>query len=67
MQESTVSLLDQKYVDIRKKTVNQLILAQSVNIFRRKSSSEQTKQSTDSEIFKRGLRCCFDCPCGTAF
>ena len=27
-------------------TVNQIILAKSVNIFRRKSSSEQTKQST---------------------
>jgi hypothetical protein len=37
-------------------TVNQLILAKSVNIFRRKSSSEQTKQSTDSEIFKGSLR-----------
>ena len=35
-------------------TVNQLILAKSVNIFRLKSSSEQTKQSTDSEIFKKG-------------
>jgi hypothetical protein len=47
-------------------TVNQLILAKSVNIFRRKSSSEQTKQSTDSEIFKGSLRCCFDCTCGAA-
>ena len=37
-------------------TVNQLILAKSVNIFRRKSSSEQTKQSTDSEIIKKSLR-----------
>ena len=47
-------------------TVNQLILAKSVNIFRRKSSSEQTKQSTDSEIIKKSLRCCFDCTCGAA-
>ena len=37
-------------------TVNQIILAKSVNIFRRKSSSEQTKQSTDSEIIKKSLR-----------
>ena len=48
-------------------TVNQLILSKSVNIFRHKSSSEQTKRSTDSEIFKRSLRCCFDCTCGAAF
>ena len=47
-------------------TVNQIILAKSVNIFRRKSSSEQTKQSTDSEIIKKSLRCCFDCTCGAA-
>ena len=56
-----------KYIDIWKETVNQLILAKSVNIFRRKSSSEQTKQSTDSENFKKSLRCCFDCTCGAAF
>ena len=30
---------------------NQLILAKSVNMFRRKSTSIQTKHSTDSEIF----------------
>ena len=47
-------------------TVNQLILAKSVNIFRRKSSSEQTKQSTDSEIIKKSLRSCFYCTCGAA-
>ena len=46
-------------------TINQIILAKSVNIFRRKSSSEQTKQSTDSE--KKSLRLCFDCTCGAAF
>ena len=47
-------------------TVNQIILAKSVNIFQRKSSSEQTKQSTDSEIIKKSLRCCFDCTCDAA-
>ena len=36
-------------------TDNQLILAKSVNIFRRKSSSEQTKQSTQSESTPRRL------------
>ena len=39
-------------------TVNQLILAKSVNIFRRKSSSEQTKQSYSTfktDIIKMGL------------
>ena len=47
-------------------TVNQLILAKSVNIFRRKASSEQAKQSADSEIIKKNLRRCFDCTCGAA-
>ena len=36
-------------------TVKQIILAKSVNIFRRKSSSEQTKQSTQKNEKKNEL------------
>ena len=46
MNDKLIILLLEVYIDIWKESVNQLMLAKSVNIFRRESSSIQTKLST---------------------